>query len=156
MTEWLERSVQYFAGRQDVQLVVRIHPGERYLKGPSVAQVVHNALPVIPEQIHLIEASDPINTYDLVEIADMGLAYTTTVGMEMAMSSVPALIGGKTHYRSKGFTWIRTAGITITNCWEAYWLTPGNTGSAAPRSSKPGTTPTVSFLIIPARSPGIC
>jgi hypothetical protein len=104
MTEWLERSVQYFADRPDIQLVVRIHPGERYLKGPSVAQVVHNTLPVIPEQIHLIEATDPVNTYDLVEIADVGLAYTTTVGMEMAMSGVPALIGGKTHYRSKGFT----------------------------------------------------
>ena len=104
MTEWLERSVQYYAGRPDIQLVVRIHPGERYLKGPSVAQVVRNALPVIPEHIHLIEAADPVNTYDLVEIADVGLAYTTTVGMEMAMSGVPALIGGKTHYRSKGFT----------------------------------------------------
>jgi hypothetical protein len=104
MTEWLERSVQYFADRPDIQLVVRIHPGERYLKGPSVAQVVRNALPVIPEQIHLIEAADPVNTYDLVDIADVGLAYTTTVGMEMAMSGVPALIGGKTHYRSKGFT----------------------------------------------------
>jgi hypothetical protein len=104
MTEWLERSVQYFAERNDVQLVVRIHPGERYLKGPSVAQVVRNALPAIPEHIHLIEAGDPVNTYDLVEIADVGLAYTTTVGMEMAMSGVPALIGGKTHYRSKGFT----------------------------------------------------
>jgi hypothetical protein len=104
MTEWLERSVQYFADRPGIQLVVRIHPGERYLKGPSVAQVVQNALPEIPENIHLIQAADPVNTYDLVEIADVGLAYTTTVGMEMAMSGVPALIGGKTHYRSKGFT----------------------------------------------------
>ncbi len=113
MTEWLERSVQYFADRSDVQLVVRIHPGERYLKGPSVAQVVRNALPAIPEHIHLIEAADPVNTYDLVEIADVGLAYTTTVGMEMAMSGVPALIGGKTHYRSKGFTLDPTS-------WEHY------------------------------------
>ncbi len=104
MTEWLERSVRFFADRSDVQLVARIHPGERYLKGPSVAQVVRNALPDLPDHIHLIEAADPINTYDLVEIADAGLAYTTTVGMEMAMSGVPAIIGGKTHYRGKGFT----------------------------------------------------
>jgi len=113
MTEWLERSVQYFASRPDVQLLVRIHPGERYLKGPSVAHVIHNALPVIPDNIHLIEAADPVNTYDLVEIADVGLAYTTTVGMEMAMSGVTALIGGQTHYRAKGFTLNPTS-------WEDY------------------------------------
>ena len=61
-------------------------------------------MPQIPAHIHLVEAADPINTYDLVEIADLGLAYTTTVGMEMAMSGVPVIVGGKTHYRGKGFT----------------------------------------------------
>ncbi len=95
MTEWLQRSVQFFARRPDVQLVVRIHPGERYLKGPSVAQVVREALPELPAHIHLVEAADPINTYDLVEIADLGLVYTTTVGMEMAMSGVPVIVGGQ-------------------------------------------------------------
>ena len=62
------------------------------------------AEPEMPENIRLVEANDPINTYDLVEIADVGLAYTTTVGMEMAMSGVPAIVVGQTHYRQKGFT----------------------------------------------------
>jgi hypothetical protein len=104
MTEWLQRTVELFASRTDAQLLVRIHPGERYLKGPSVAEVVHQALPTLPPHIHLIAASDPVNTYDLVEIADLGLVYTTTVGMEMAMTGVPVIVGGQTHYRSKGFT----------------------------------------------------
>jgi len=104
MTEWLEGSVKFFASRPEVQFIVRIHPGERYLKGPSVAQVIRKALPDVPPHIHLVEAPEPVNTYDLVEIADLGLAYTTTVGMEMAMSGVPVLVGGKTHYRGKGFT----------------------------------------------------
>jgi len=104
MTEWLERSLEFFANRQDVQLVVRIHPGERYTKGPSVADVIQRRLTEMPEHIHLVGAGDPINTYDLVEIADLGLVYTTTVGMEMAMSGVPAIVIGQTHYRGKGFT----------------------------------------------------
>ncbi len=54
--------------------------------------------------IHLVEALDLINTYDLIEAADLGLVYTTTVGMEMAMSGVPVVVAGKTHYRDKGFT----------------------------------------------------
>jgi capsule polysaccharide export protein KpsC/LpsZ len=104
MTEWLERTVRYFATRPDVQLVARIHPGELITKGPSVADVVHKTLPTTPENIHLVPADAKVNTYDLVEIADLGLVYTTTVGMEMAMSGVPVIVVGNTHYRDKGFT----------------------------------------------------
>ncbi len=114
MTEWLQRTVQHFAGLSTVQLVVRIHPGERYTKGPSVADVVRQALPQLPEHIHLVAASDPVNTYDLVEIADLGLVYTTTVGMEMAMQGVPVIAAGQTHYRCKGFT-------LDPDTWEAYF-----------------------------------
>ena len=104
MTEWLERTVKYVAERSDLQLVVRIHPGERHTKGPSVAEIVNQALLTIPENIRLISADDQINTYDLLEIANLGLVYTTTVGLEMAMSGVPVLVVGQTHYREKGFT----------------------------------------------------
>jgi len=45
-----------------------------------------------------------VNTYDIVEITDLGLVYTTTVGMEMAMSGLPVIVVGNTHYRGKGFT----------------------------------------------------
>jgi hypothetical protein len=104
MTEWLERTVQYFATHRDVQLVARIHPGELITKGPSVADVVHKVLPSIPENIHLVPADAKVNTYDIVEIANLGLVYTTTVGMEMAMSGIPVIVVGNTHYRNKGFT----------------------------------------------------
>jgi ligand-binding SRPBCC domain-containing protein len=104
MTEWLQRTVRYFAIRPDRQLIIRIHPGERYTKGPSVSNVLQQALPELPAHIHLVSAEDPINTYDLIRIADLGLVYTTTVGLEMAMSGVPALVIGHTHYRYRGFT----------------------------------------------------
>jgi hypothetical protein len=105
MTEWLERTVNYFARRHDVQLVIRIHPSEaRFPEGTSMEEAVYHTLPSLPEHIHLIPADAPINTYDLVEISDLGLVYTTTVGMEMAMSGVPVVVTGFTHYRGKGFT----------------------------------------------------
>ncbi len=58
----------------------------------------------LPAHFRLIEAQDPINTYDLIELADLGMVYTTTTGMEMAMSGVPVIVAGQTHYRGKGFT----------------------------------------------------
>jgi hypothetical protein len=114
MTAWLERTVRYFAARSDVQLVVRIHPGELVTQGPSVADVVARILPDLPENIRLVPASSKVNTYDLVEIADLGLVYTTTVGLEIAMSGVPAIVIGHTHYREKGFT-------LDPQTWEAYF-----------------------------------
>ncbi|MEI6289175.1 MAG: hypothetical protein WCP19_01965 [Chloroflexota bacterium] len=105
MAEWISKTVLYFASRPDVQLVVRIHPGERLMKGPSSLDVINAALPSLPENIRLISPSEKINTYDLMEIASLGLAYTTTVGMEMAMRSVPVILAGQTHYRGRGFTY---------------------------------------------------
>lgn len=104
MAEWIERTVQYFAERKDAQLVIRVHPGEVLTHGQSMVDVVSNIFPTLPEHIHLIKPEDKINSYDLVDIATIGLVYTTTMGLEMPMSGVPVIVTGQTHYRGRGFT----------------------------------------------------
>lgn len=133
MTEWLNETVQYFAGRQDAQLVIRVHPGEKYTQGPSVADLVMDLFPNPPEQIHVVQAEDKINTYDLIELADLGLVYTTTVGMEMAMSGIPVIATGHTHYRGKGFTFDPQSWEEYINMLESFINAPAgeNTPSKA-------------------------
>lgn len=115
MGEWITRTVQFFATRTEVQFVIRIHPGESIVpKAKSMGAVVREALTEIPEHIHIIAATDKINTYDLIEIADLGLAYTTTVGMEIAMNGLPVISCGQTHYRGRGFT-------IDPNTWDEYF-----------------------------------
>lgn len=104
MTEWIEKTTNYFVERDDVQFILRIHPGEKYTKGPSVGDIVDELFPELPESVRLIRANDPFNTYDLISIASLGLTYTTTVGMEMAMHGLPVVVSGNTHYRDRGFT----------------------------------------------------
>ena len=117
MTEWITKTVQYFAKRTDVQLVIRVHPGERLVpQAKSMATVVKEALPEIPSHIHVIGAMDNINTYDLIEIANVGLAYTTTVGLETAMNGRPVISCGHTHYRGRGIT-------LDPNTWDEYYAT---------------------------------
>ena len=117
MSEWITKTVQYFAKRSDVQLVVRIHPGEKIVpQAKSMGTVVREALPALPSHIHVIGALDNVNTYDLIEIADLGLAYTTTVGVETAMNGIPIISCGDTHYRGRGFT-------MDPNSWEEYFVT---------------------------------
>jgi hypothetical protein len=114
MAEWIEKTVRYFAGRKDLQLVVRIHPGERLMKGPSMQGVIERAVPERPEQLHVIGPMEKINTYDIMEISSLGLAYTTTVGLEMAMRGAPVIVAGNTHYRGRGFT-------NEPSSWEEYF-----------------------------------
>ncbi len=116
MAEWIEKTVLYFARHPEVQLVVRVHPGERLMKGPSILHVIERALPERPEHIHVVGPLEKINTYDLMEIAGLGLAYTTTVGLEMAMRCVPVVVSGNTHYRGRGFTFDPSS-------WEDYFST---------------------------------
>ncbi|MCX6057544.1 MAG: hypothetical protein NTW69_05265 [Chloroflexi bacterium] len=117
MTEWITKTVQFFATRPEVQMVIRVHPGEKLVpQAKSMGTVVREALPELPSHIHVIGALDKINTYDLIEIADVGLAYTTTVGLETAMNGCPVISCGETHYRGRGFT-------LDPNSWDEYYAT---------------------------------
>jgi hypothetical protein len=116
MTEWMIRTIKYFIERDDVQFIIRIHPGEQIGWGPSVFDILTEEYPSLPENIHLLPADAKINTYDLVAIADVGLVFTTTVGMEMAMVGLPVIVSGETHYREKGFT-------LDANSWDSYLKT---------------------------------
>jgi hypothetical protein len=114
MTEWLERTIEYFSQRDDVQFVIRVHPGEQIGWGPSVYDILNEKFPELPENVHLLPAGAEVNTYDLVNLADVGLVFTTTVGMEMAMSGLPVIVTGQTHYRGKGFT-------LDAESWDSYY-----------------------------------
>jgi hypothetical protein len=81
-----------------------MHPGELLIKGTSLATIIKSIMGELPAHFHLVEAQAKINTYDLLEITHLGLVYSTTVGMEMAMRGIPVIIAGQTHYRGRGFT----------------------------------------------------
>jgi hypothetical protein len=115
MIEWIKRTIQYFVGHPEVQLVIRIHPGESIMVGPtSAGEVIKQVLPIPPEHIHVVGAKDSINTYDLLDITDLGLVYVTTTGLEMSARGIPVIVGGKTHYRGRGFT-------IDPNSWDEYF-----------------------------------
>jgi hypothetical protein len=113
MADWLVRTARFFANRTGAQLVVRVHPGELLGAGQPSVDVIQSALPKLPPHVLVIPPEGEVNTYDLIELASLGLVYTTTVGMEMAMAGVPVVVAGQTHYRDKGFT-------HDPETWEAY------------------------------------
>jgi len=116
MADWLSDTLRFFARRPQVQVVVRVHPGEALLVsgGMSMLEVVQHTLPQLPPHIHVIPADARINTYDLMDLTTLGVVYTTTVGLEMAMDGIPVVVAGRVHYRGRGFTW-------DPDSWDAYY-----------------------------------
>ena len=104
MADWLAATVRWFSRYPQAQLVVRVHPGELLGAGHPSAEIVRQELPELPPHVTVVGPESPINTYDLMELAHLGLVYTTTVGMEMAMAGIPVITAGATHYRGRGFT----------------------------------------------------
>ena len=104
MAEMIVGTICWFLGHPEAQLVIRVHPGELNTHGTSMVDVIEKNFPTLPEHIHLVRPGDRTNTYDLVETTDFGIVYTTTVGLEMAMTGLPVVVTGKTHYAEKGFT----------------------------------------------------
>jgi hypothetical protein len=82
-----------------------------------MVDVINAALPDgIPAHIHVVKPLEKINTYDLMELASLGLVYTTTTGMEMGMNGIPVIACGETHYRKRGFT-------LDPQSWDEYFAT---------------------------------
>ena len=104
MAEMIVGTIQHFIDHPEAQLVVRVHPGELKTHGTSMIDVIKENFKELPDHIHIVRPEDKTNTYDLIEVADLGIVFTTTVGMEMAMTGIPVVITGKTHYANKGFT----------------------------------------------------
>lgn len=106
--DWLVDAIELFADRPADQLVIRIHPAEVKLPGKQTREpmraVIEARVGTLPANVEVIDADDPRSSYPLMEASDLGLVYTSTTGLELALHGVPVIVAGETHYRGKGFT----------------------------------------------------
>jgi len=106
--DWLAAAVEAFAARPQHDLVVRIHPAEVKLPGKQTREplgaYLHERFGRLPANVRVIEADDPQSSYPLMEGSDLGLVFTSTTGLELALHGTPVIVAGRTHYRDKGFT----------------------------------------------------
>ncbi len=104
MFDWVEHAVR-LATNTELVLVVRIHPAEaRWGTLEEVQEVIVSRLGEIPANVRFVSAADALSSYALIDISDLLLTYTTTVGLEAAARGKPVAVAGDTHYRGRGFT----------------------------------------------------
>ncbi len=120
MGAWVVEAIRWAAARPEADLVIRIHPAEVKLRNhptrEGMAEHIAANMPVLPPNVRVIDAGDPISSYVLMDIATVGLVYTSTVGLELAAQGVPVVLAAETHFRGRGFT---VDVDTADSCWAA-------------------------------------
>jgi Capsule polysaccharide biosynthesis protein len=105
---WIDSLVREFSLMPEHQLIVRVHPSEVRLPmkatRDSLQTYVADAWPTLPANVAIIAADDTTSSYPLMDACDMGLVYTSTTGLELALRGKPVIVAGLVHYRGKGFT----------------------------------------------------
>ncbi len=108
MFDWIDHTIEYFTARPDKQLIIRAHPAEvRLVDQEARERVADHVLETyhdLPHNIKIVPPQSDVSSYTLMSLSDVGLVYTSTTGLELALEGVPTLVAGEPHYRGKGFT----------------------------------------------------
>lgn len=99
--EWLAFLVDLVSGRDDLQLIVRIHPREDRNKRDSVRSAHLDVLEELfdkkPNNVAVVWPRDPVSSYDLMECADLILTAWSSTGLEAARLGIPVLGAFRNH-----------------------------------------------------------
>ena len=88
VADWALQTAVYFADHPELQLVVRSHPAETMRSEEFVGEVLRRRWPVLPANIRIVESENPLSSYRLLDAIQVGLDYTGTLGIEMAMFGI--------------------------------------------------------------------
>jgi hypothetical protein len=106
MLEWVKCTIDYFTERQNLQLVIRIHPAEVRGTLPSrqrIADEITKAYPTLPKNIIVIPPQSNVSTYAVMMQCDSVIIYNTKTGVELAAMGIPVIVAGEAWIRNKGF-----------------------------------------------------
>ncbi|MFZ5811817.1 MAG: capsule biosynthesis protein [Thermodesulfobacteriota bacterium] len=107
MAEWLVATIRHFAGRPELQLVIRVHPAEvnGAIKSRQPAcDEIARAFPELPANVKLIGPDKHVSTYAVMERCDAVIIYGTKTGVELTSLGIPVIVAGEAWIRNKGIT----------------------------------------------------
>lgn len=107
MLDWVKASIDHFAARPDLQLVIRVHPAEIRGSPPSRQLLVDELArlyPELPPNVVVVPPDSPVSTYALLEMCNAALIYGTKMGVELTAMGIPTIVAGEAWIRNKGLT----------------------------------------------------
>lgn len=109
MTDWLAAVLRACRRHPEADFVLRIHPAEVRIKAWQTREPTNCILDDLlsdgtPKNLRVVAADDDLDSYQLMDTSAVGLVYTSTTGLELALNGVPTITAGGPHYSNKGFT----------------------------------------------------
>jgi hypothetical protein len=107
MLEWLVQTCEYFAGRADLQLLVRVHPAEISGFPPSrqpILTELRKRIPRLAPNIVVVPPESGLSTYTLMSLCNAAIIYGTKMGVELTSVGLPVIVAGEAWIRNKGLT----------------------------------------------------
>jgi hypothetical protein len=126
MHSWLQDVLRCVAQLPEINFVVRVHPAEvtgRRLATTSSADVLREGAKRFPN-LFIIEANDPMSTYQLIESSDLVVVYATKTAVEAAYLGKRVLICGESCLRGKGVGRDFSQGEDLPKVVEEMVMTP--------------------------------
>lgn len=103
--EWISYTIDLFEKNQNLQLIVKIHPGEKLSESENtISDFIARKYKNLSDNVTILPPDTKISPYNLFSIIDAGIVYNGTPGIEMSLEGKPSIITGITHYRGLGFT----------------------------------------------------
>jgi hypothetical protein len=106
IAEWLRDTVEWFRDRTDRQLVIRIHPAEDLRPSQESREKLSDLVRgiALPANVKLVPSAAPVSSYALMDAASVVMVYTSTAGLEAALSGKQVLVAARVYYARRGFT----------------------------------------------------
>lgn len=93
--EWLRELVAWVAARQDLRLVIRLHPrmakGHRHVSESSEAEHMRREFSRLPPNVAIVWPESNISSYNIAEQADVVLTAWSSIGLELARLGAPLI-----------------------------------------------------------------
>jgi len=99
---WVQDVVDWVKNRNDVELVIRVHP---HLSGRTGLARAFDEFSFYermkasePRHTRIVMPDEPLNSYALMDEADVGLTFGSSTGLEMAMLGKPIVLAARNFY----------------------------------------------------------
>jgi len=109
MFDWLKCCVDVCRELENTVLVVRVHPVEvrcsmNQQSRDQAADILFDEFGEM-DSLRVVPPESDTSPYTLMEMADLGLVYTSTTGLEMALRGKPVIVTAHTHYSGTEFVY---------------------------------------------------
>lgn len=93
--------------REDICLLIRPHPAEKVIGTEQTYESIirRKFRDNFPANLKIVPANEEINSFSIIELTDIAIVNTSTIGIELAIAAKPVILVSETHYRGKGFTY---------------------------------------------------